>query len=120
MSRLGFEALTAQCVANARKWTVGKGEMTQAASEMAKELEAGIANMAQALQILGGKMEAEQPLHPTLSGITRGGAQALGRVSGLTAHFGSAFQKLHASDIQRQVAPRPNESAWNVTGRSGR
>lgn len=118
-SRLGFEALTAQCVANAQKWTVGKGEMNSAAKEMARELEAGIANMGKALSILGGKMEAEQPLHSTLSGITKGGAQALGRVAGLTSHFGAAFQKLHANDIQRQTSPRPNEAAWNVTRRSG-
>lgn len=119
-SRLGFSELTAQCVANASKWTVGKGEMTQAANEMARELEAGIANMSKALQIVSGKIEAEQPLNGTLSGIARGGAHALSRTAGLLGHWGTAFQKLHAPDIARQTNPRPNEEAWNVTGRSKR
>lgn len=117
-SRLGFSELTQQCVTNAQKWQVGKGEMTPAANEMARELEAGIANMAKALSILGSKMQAEQPLSPVLASIAKGGAQGLARIAGMTGQWGAVFQKVHAPDVQRQVAPRPNEQAWNAGRKS--
>lgn len=119
-SRLGLSDLTAQCVANARLWQVGKGEMTQAATEMARELELALNNMAQVYSILGDKIQGEQPLDPVLSSIPKGCAQALARVAGLSANFGPALLKRHGADIRRQTNPRPNEPAWNPNVRGNR
>lgn len=116
-SRLGFNDLTQQCVANAARWNVGTGEMTPAANELASELEALLNGAARSIEILAAKLQTEQPLHPALHGITQSGAQSVRRVASCIAQFGPAFEKLHAAEIQRQTSPRPNEDAWNPTHR---
>jgi hypothetical protein len=116
-SRLGFEALSAQMVANAQKWNVEKGQMNPAAEELSRELNAAMANIARTMAILGGKCEAEQPLSPVLASILKGGAQGATRIGGLLANFSPVFKKVHAPDIQRQTHPRPNEQAWDPNAR---
>ena len=118
-SRLGLSELAGQMNANAAKWQVGEGEMYQAAKDVSSELpEMGNA-IARVLNTFEGKMHGEQPVHPAVVAVVTAAKRTQLAVGNTLAQLGPAFRAMHARDVERVEAPRPNEAGWNVPGRRG-
>ena len=58
--------------------------------------------------------ESDLPVHPDLAAYIRSVQSLLRKVSEEASEVVSHFQKLHEEDMKRHLAPRPNESKWNV------
>jgi hypothetical protein len=112
--KLGWIEASEDILARANAWHVGRGEMTPAAKQLARESEEMMANIAKALDIVSKKMETEMPLNRSLPGIIAAGSKAARAVGTALAPFGTAFQRLHGHDIARQETPRRGEEAWDT------
>jgi hypothetical protein len=113
-SRLGLKAFADQMRANAAKWTVGRGEMYDAAREISVELPEMSRAIAAVLHTMEAKMTGEQPVHPAVVGVITAAKRAQLAVAATLDQVGPAFRRMHAVDIARVENPRRNEAAWDT------
>jgi hypothetical protein len=71
-------------------------------------------HVADAIRILTTRLEAEYPIHPSVTEILHQLHDAIAATGALADQAAALFETVHADDLKRAEAPRVNEQLWNA------